>query len=89
MLTSPPYRPGLPPAYGRHVGSFIDSLIREGRFVGMVGELVEMEADALGRLPADLAEWLGVILIRWAEQDRAEMRADIAAAPAAAAAKRP
>jgi hypothetical protein len=61
--------------------------MREGRFVEMVGELVELEADALGRLPADLAEWLGVILIRWAEQDRAEMRADEAAA--AAPAKRP
>jgi hypothetical protein len=72
MLTPPPVNAGAPraPAIERRRSIMNNGILLHQTLVN-AGALVEIASLGSGYTTADLAQWLGTTLIRWAEQDRA------------------
>lgn len=74
MLTEPPVNAGTPRKGKDPVRSVLhDRLLHEQTLVA-IGAMIDVASNGSGASTADLAEWLGTTLIRWAEQDRVKMR---------------
>jgi hypothetical protein len=74
MLTPPPVNAGSPRSGIEPIRSVQARRVLTLHLLTTVGGLIDVAEGALGSTTADVAEWLGTTLIRWAEQDRAEVR---------------
>jgi hypothetical protein len=75
MLTKPPLSAGRPTgSIVRPINGVLSNDCALKEFLAILGSLTENTAKATGYSPPDIAEWAGTTLIKWAEQDRAEMR---------------
>jgi hypothetical protein len=74
MLTPPPVNAGSPRPGAEPIRSIMNNRLLVDQVLTMIGTLMDMAQISTGCTTADLAEWTGTTLIRWAEQDRVEMR---------------
>jgi hypothetical protein len=74
MLTPPPVNAGAPRPAAAPIRSIMNNHLLVGQVLTTIGTLMDIAQIATGCTTADLAEWTGTTLIRWAEQDRAEVR---------------
>jgi len=74
MITPPPVNAGTPHTAGESRHPVHPMRVLTGQFLVAIGNLIDVAAMGIGCVQSDVAEWLGTTLIRWAEQDRAEMK---------------
>jgi hypothetical protein len=74
MMTPPPVNAGSPHLLGEPTRSFQTNQVLTGQLLVAIGAMLDVASLGSGYMPHHLAEWLGTTLIRWAEQDRAELR---------------